>query len=532
MMRQIRNLIALAGLICLAGGCGDRAANVSMDAAMPASETPEMMSAEPGEGMGPGQAGDRFDHIEENDYQAVADEPLSTFSIDVDTASYSKVRMYLNDGGRMPPPDAVRIEELINYFDYAYAPPKDERPFAVHVEAADCPWKPEHQLLRIGIKGRELKEQRPPANLVFLLDVSGSMNRPNKLPLVKLGMRMLVDRLEKGDRVAIVVYAGAAGLVLPSTPATEADKILGALDRLHAGGSTNGGEGIRLAYQTALDNFIEGGVNRVLLCSDGDFNIGTTSTGDLVRMAEENAKSDIFLTVLGFGMGNHNDAMMEEISNKGNGNYAFIDNRTEARKVLVEQVGGTLVTIAKDVKIQVEFNPAYVSAYRLIGYENRMLAARDFNDDQKDAGEIGAGHTVTALYELVPAGSEADAEAGDVDELKYQQPREISEGAEQTELLTVKLRYKQPDEDQSVKQEVPVLPNVVPFEQASEDLRFAAAVAGFGMLLRDSKYSGEATYDQVRSMAENAQGQDVKGYRGEFLRLIEQAKQATERQRP
>jgi len=361
------------------------------------------------EGRGPGRAGDRYDALVENPFRTVKDHPLSTFSIDVDTASYANVRRFLLQEGRLPPPDAVRIEELVNYFDYDYAGPEDDVPFAAHIEVAGCPWTPGHRLVRVALKGKEFPdEQRPPSNLVFLLDVSGSMNSPDKLPLLKQGMKLLAEQLGENDRVAIVVYAGSEGLVLPSTPGTDQATILGALERLQAGGSTNGGAGIDLAYRIAQENFIEGGVNRVLLCTDGDFNVGTTSTGDLVRMVEERATAGVFLSVLGFGRGNLNDAMMENISNKGNGNYAYIDGVTEARKVLVEQMGGTLVTIAKDVKIQIKFNPAQVAAYRLIGYENRILAAEDFDDDEKDAGEIGAGHTVTALYELVPAGMEVD----------------------------------------------------------------------------------------------------------------------------
>jgi Ca-activated chloride channel family protein len=478
------------------------------------------------EGMGPGQGGDKYDLIEENIFLATIDSPLSTFSIDVDTASYAKTRMYLLEHHRLPPPDAVRIEELVNYFDYDYAPPTDHQPFAVHIETAPCPWQPKHHLARIGIKGRELDEHRPPSNLVFLIDVSGSMDYPNKLPLVIRSLKMLVRQFDENDRVAIVVYAGAAGMVLPATNGDDRQTILNALDRLHAGGSTNGGQGIRLAYQAALDNYISGGVNRVILCTDGDFNVGATSTAELVRLAETNAKAGIFLSVLGFGMGNHNDAMLEQISNKANGNYAFIDSDAEAHKVLVEQISGTLVTIAKDVKIQVEFNPARVAAYRLIGYENRKLAARDFNDDQKDAGEIGAGHTVTALYELAPAGDEDRQPLSEVDALKYQQQAKLSAAAGSDEWLTLKLRYKLPDADQSLLLTMPVTGSGEQFSDASTDFRFAAAVASFGMLLRDSEFNGSATYGDVLEIATAATGSDKHGYRTEFLKLVRQAQQS------
>ena len=477
-------------------------------------------------GMGPGSAGDRYAPLNENPFLEVRNEPLSTFSIDVDTASYSKVRMYLMEHNTLPRPDAVRIEELINYFTYDYAPPTGAVPFAAHVEVADCPWAPQHRLVRIGIKGREMDRQaRPASNLVFLLDVSGSMNEPNKLPLVKRGMQMLVEELSENDRVAMVVYAGAAGMVMDSTTGDRRSEILSALERLSAGGSTNGGAGIQLAYQTALDHFISGGVNRVILCTDGDFNVGVTGTDELVRLAEQNAKTGVFLSVLGFGMGNHNDDMLEQISNKGNGNYAFIDTEAEARKVLVEQMTGTLVTIAKDVKIQVEFNPAEVHAYRLIGYENRILAAQDFNDDRKDAGEIGAGHTVTALYEVVRAGTEGGAEIPPVDDLRYQRQSKLTGDAKSGEMLSLKIRYKQPEGDTSEKLVFPITDQGQKFGQAGKDFRFAAAVASFGMLLRNSQYKGNATYAGVQEIATEAASGDSSGYRQEFLHLVARAEQ-------
>jgi Ca-activated chloride channel family protein len=482
------------------------------------------------EGRGPGEGGDKFDYIDENPFLAVKDSPLSTFSIDVDTASYSKMRAYLLEHHTLPPPDAVRIEELVNYFDYDYAGPDDEDPFAVHIETAECPWQPKHRLVRFGIQGKRVDEGRPVSNLVFLIDVSGSMNQPNKLPLVQRSLAMLVRQLGENDRVAIVVYAGAAGLVLPSTSGTDQSAILNAIEKLHAGGSTNGGAGIHLAYQIALDNFVNGGVNRVILCSDGDFNVGTTSTGDLVRLAEEKSKAGVYLSILGFGIGNHNDAMLEEVSNKANGNYAFIDSDREAQKVLVEQMQGTLVTIAKDVKIQVEFNPAQVAAYRLIGYENRKLADRDFNDDTKDAGDIGAGHSVTALYELVPPGAESGLGRPEVDPLKYQgtgdRGQETAIGADIAgELLTLKLRFQPPTGGQSTLLTFPVKDGGAKFGAASPDFQFASAVASFGMLLRNSKYKGETTFGAVLETASAAQGEDAHGLRGEFLELVQAARQ-------
>ncbi len=478
------------------------------------------------EGRGPGVAGDRFEPITDNPFQRVADHPLSTFSVDVDTASYSKVRDYLMRANQLPRPDAVRIEELVNYFSYDYQPPADtdEHPFAARVSVTSCPWNEGHRLARIALKGKTMeKEDRPQCNLVFLLDTSGSMNAPNKLPLVIEGMQLLLKQLNENDKVAITVYAGSAGLVLDSTAAKKEKKIRKALTQLSAGGSTNGGAGIALAYQTARDHFIPEGVNRVILCTDGDFNVGTTGTDELVRMVENEAKGGVFLSVLGFGMGNHNDAMLEQISGRGNGNYAFIDSREEAHKVLVEQTSGTLVTIAKDVKLQIEFNPTQVSSYRLIGYENRILAKEDFNDDKKDAGEIGAGHSVTALYEIVPAGVEADAEPPKVDDLKYQQPSQPSEAADSEEMLTLKLRYKQPDGDTSTLVEFPVVDEGGQFADADDDVRFVAAVASFGMQLRRSPYAGSWTMSDAMNIANRAKGEDRDGLRAEFVTLVQKA---------
>lgn len=480
-----------------------------------------------GDGVGPGESGDKFEPIEENNFIAVADQPLSTFSIDVDTASYSKIRSYLNQFGQLPPRDSVRVEELVNYFTYDYATPTDKHPFAANVEVASCPWNPANRLVRVGIKGKEVNtEERPASNLVFLLDVSGSMNNPNKLPLLKKGMKMLVDQLGENDKVSIVVYAGAAGMVLEPTYGYEKATILAALDRLQAGGSTNGGQGIKLAYKTATENFIQGGTNRVILCTDGDFNVGETSTGGLVGMAAEQAKKNIYLSVMGFGIGNHNDSMLEQLSNKANGNYSFIDNEKEARKVLVEQMSGTLLTIAKDVKIQIEFNPKKVASYRLVGYENRLLAAQDFNDDKKDAGEIGAGHTVTAFYEVVPAQGDGNTEVAavdpKVDELKYQTKPETTEAADTNELMTLKLRYKQPEEDVSTLMTYPVVDNGNKFNQATGDFQFASAVAMFGLKLRGSHFHHETNFAEIEELvASNVDGPGS-SYRKEFLDMIRQ----------
>jgi Ca-activated chloride channel family protein len=459
-----------------------------------------------------------YDRIDDNPFLDAGQNPLSTFSIDVDTASYANVRRFLARS-TLPPRDAVRIEEMVNYFDYDYPPPVDGQPFSVNVEIAGAPWKPEHRLMRIGLKGAPLaQDERPPLNLVFLIDVSGSMESPEKLPLLKEAMRLLVGELRENDHVAIVVYAGASGMVLPRTSGEKKPVLLDALDRLQAGGSTNGGEGIRLAYDQAVANFIPGGTNRVVLATDGDFNVGVTSEGELTRLIEERAKSGVFLSVLGFGMGNYKDSTLEKLADRGNGNYAYIDSLSEARKVLVREMGSTLVTIAKDVKIQIEFNPAEVASYRLIGYENRVLRSEDFNDDRKDAGEIGAGHTVTALYEIVPAGA-SSGDAGSVDPLRYQRPLEPTERASTGEFLTVKLRYKEPDGETSRLLERAVRDEGTSLAGATRDFKFAAAVASFGMILRDSPHKGGATFDAVLTLAREGLGADPNGYRAEFLEL-------------
>ncbi len=460
-----------------------------------------------------------YDHIVENVFLGVAANPLSTFSIDVDRASYSNVRRFINQGQR-PPKDAVRIEELINYFTYDYPDPDGDHPFSITTEVTDAPWNPIHKLVRIGIQGERVDTRDlPPSNLVFLLDVSGSMQSPDKLPLLKASFRMLVNELRPQDRVAIVVYAGAAGLVLPSTPGDEKGKILDAIEALEAGGSTAGGAGIVLAYKVAHENHIDGGNNRVILATDGDFNVGASSDSEMVRLIEEKRGQGTFLTVLGFGTGNLKDAKMEKLADHGNGNFAYIDNRMEARKVLVSEIGGTLLTIAKDVKIQVEFNPTRVQAYRLIGYENRLLANEDFNDDRKDAGELGAGHSVTALYEVIPVGVASRFDIRGVDSLRYQAPGKLAPTAVSPELLFVRLRYKDPDGTESRLIEQPVLDVR---DEASTDLRFAAAVAGFGMVLRESEYCGnDWTLADVLRLARSATGEDVEGYRAEFIRLVE-----------
>jgi Ca-activated chloride channel family protein len=462
-----------------------------------------------------------YKHIDENPFFEVARAPLSTFSIDVDTASYSNTRRFIRSG-QLPPKDAVRIEELINYFSYDYPQPAGDAPFSITSEVAACPWNAKHRLVHIGLQGKRVhKEDLPPANLVFLLDVSGSMNSPDKLPLVKSSLRMLAEQLSARDRISIVVYAGSSGLVLPSTAGDRRGEILAALDALEAGGSTNGGEGIHLAYRVATENFIRGGINRVILATDGDFNVGTTSEGELARLIEEKRKSGVFLSVLGFGTGNVKDATMETLADKGNGNYAYIDELQEARKVLGEQLGATIATIAKDVKIQVEFNPRQAAAYRLIGYENRLLRDQDFNDDTKDAGEIGAGHTVTALYEVVPYGQ--TFENPGVDALKYQQPAQVSSNSNSKELLTIKVRYKDPDASDSKLLSVWVADGGATIESASNNFKFSSAVAGFGMLLRDSKYKGDARYTDVARLARAAASADAQGYRTEFIQLVERA---------
>ncbi|MEH2088145.1 vWA domain-containing protein [Nostoc sp.] len=468
---------------------------------------------------------ENYNRIEDNPFHRVGNDPLSTFSIDVDTASYSNVRRFITQG-ELPPKDAVRIEELINYFTYNYPQPKGDRPFSVTTEVAAAPWNPQHKLVQVGLQGKRLESKTlPPSNLVFLIDVSGSMNDPNKLPLVQQSLKLLVNQLRPEDRVSLVVYAGNAGLVLPATPGNQKSTILAAIDRLEAGGSTAGGQGIELAYKIAKESFLKSGNNRVILATDGDFNVGVSSDGDLTRLIEQKREQGIFLTVLGFGTGNYKDGKMEQLADKGNGNYAYIDTLLEAKKVLVNDLRGTLFTIAKDVKIQVEFNPAKVQAYRLIGYENRLLQNQDFNDDKKDAGDIGAGHSVTALYEIIPTGTKSDVKLPEIDPLRYQRSGETASDAAGNELMQVKLRYKSPQDSTSQLITQTIQDDDLRTDQIpSTNLRFAAAVATFGMVLRDSEYKGDASYDLVMKLATQGKGEDQEGYRGEFIRLVEQSR--------
>ena len=462
---------------------------------------------------------EEYDRIYENRFLLALQNPLSTFSIDVDTASYSNVRRFIN-GNQFPYKDAVRIEEMINYFSYDYPQPQKDHPFSITTEISACPWNTSHRLIHIGLQGKTLESKKLPAsNLVFLLDVSGSMGQPNKLPLLQKAFKLLVNELGANDRVSIVVYAGAAGLVLPSTDASRKETIASAIDRLSAGGSTAGGAGIKLAYKVAQENLIPEGNNRIILATDGDFNVGVSSTSELVRMIEDYRKKGIFLTILGFGMGNYKDGRMEQLADKGNGNYFYIDNLMEDKKVFVNDMRGTLFTIAKDVKLQLEFNPAKVKAYRLIGYENRMLRKEDFADDTKDAGELGAGHTVTALYEIIPFGSEEEVPG--VDELKYQNNEISPKAFKNKEILTLKLRYKKPDGKKSKLIVHPLLDKNIVLAKTSDNFKFSAAVAAFGMLLRDSEFKGNASYESVLELARDGKGKDFFGYRAEFIQLVD-----------
>lgn len=465
---------------------------------------------------------EEYKNIEENGFKKVNENPLSTFSIDVDAASYSNMRRYLNRG-ELPPADAIRTEELINYFSYNYPQPTGKDPIKITTEIGSCPWNKNHRLVRIGLKAKEIPtEKLPVSNLVFLIDVSGSMYGPQRLGLVQSSLKLLVNNLRDADRVAIVVYSGSAGERLPSTSGSDKQKIREAIDELTAGGSTAGGEGIKLAYKIAKKNFVKEGNNRIILCTDGDFNVGVSSNEGLENLIEQERKSGVYLTVLGYGMGNYKDSKMQILAEKGNGNHAYIDNLQEANRVLVNEFGATMYTVAKDVKLQIEFNPSQVQAYRLIGYESRLLKDEDFNNDAKDAGEMGAGHTVTAFYEVVPAGVESNF-VNKVDDLKYQKKVKpaLQPVTGSKELLTVKLRYKAPDEDISKKLELPLVDNKG--NNVSSDFRFAAAVAMFGQLLRDSDFKGDATYAQVIAMAKTALDNDERGYRREFLRLVETA---------
>ena len=462
---------------------------------------------------------EQYAHIAENDFRSPGDAPLSTFSIDVDRASYSNIRRFLRDG-QLPPVDAVRIEEMVNYFSYTPAAPSRQHPFSVTTEVSEAPWRDGHLLMRIGLSSpTSVPEELPASNLVFLIDVSGSMQSPDKLPLVKQSLRLLVDELRPRDRLSMVVYAGAAGVVLPPTSGSEKTRIREAIESLEAGGSTAGGAGLRLAYDLARQSRIERGNNRVILASDGDFNVGVSSDSEMIRLVEQRRSEGTFLTVLGFGTGNLQDAKMEQMADHGNGNYAYIDSLLEARKTLVAEMGGTLLTVASDVKLQVEFNPAHVRAYRLIGYENRLLAAEDFNDDTKDAGELGAGHSVTALYEVVPMGVDSEVEVGGVDPLRYQQPERLASSTPLSpELAFIRVRYKRPGTDSSILLEQPASSRPTP---ASVDQQFASAVAGFGMLLRDSPHKGLVSVDGILSLARSGRGADREGYRADFISLVE-----------
>jgi Ca-activated chloride channel family protein len=465
---------------------------------------------------------ENYAHVAENKFLNVADQPLSTFSIDVDTASYSNARRFLNDGS-LPPKDAIRVEEWLNYFGYDYPEPVAKEPFSLTSEVSACPWNASHRLLRLGLKSQQISQAETPArNLVFLVDVSGSMMPANKLPLLKRGLALLAENLRPKDTISIVVYAGASGLALPATKGSDRGRVLDALGRLEAGGSTNGGDGIRLAYETARQHFVKGGINRVILATDGDFNVGTSSEGELQRLIETERKSGVFLTVLGFGEGNVKDSTMEMLADKGNGNYAYIDSISEARKVLVREAGSTLITIAKDVKLQLEFNPTRVASYKLIGYENRLLAKEDFNDDQKDAGELGAGHAVTALYEVVPKGE--NAAPPKVDPLKYQTAPAIAPAAANNELCTVNIRYKQPSSDVSTRFSRVVVDNGLALDQTSPDFRFSAAVAEAALVLRGAPDLSGASLEAARTLAQGALGQDVTGDRHEFVSLLAKAR--------
>lgn len=516
-MRYRSSFVALASLVLIIGCTRSDRTFKGSSAPLAAPSQPAFAEM----AMQPEMNTENYAHIVDNAFLSPRSAPLSTFSIDVDSASYSNVRRFLNEG-QMPPADAVRVEELVNYFTYDYPQPTGDVPFSVTTELSQAPWNKEHRLLLIGLQGRHLEARSMlPRNLVFLVDVSGSMNDPNKLPLLKQSLVALLGTLNGRDRVSLVVYAGASGVVLPPTAANDKQTIRSALDRLEAGGSTAAGAGIELAYALATKHFDPKGINRVILATDGDFNVGVSSEGDLVRLIENKRRGGVYLTVLGFGMGNYKDSQLEKLADHGNGNYAYIDSLNEARKVLVEQGGATLVTIAKDVKIQVEFNPERVGSYRLIGYENRVLQARDFNDDRKDAGDIGAGHSVTALYELIAP--EQTQDDHDVDPLKYQKV-EPSAQAGGSELATIKLRFKHPTSASSELTVHTVGSHPLALDHASSNLRFAAAVAGFGMQLRKSAYRGSITYDSLTELAASAIGADVGGYRSEFLGLLSRAR--------
>ena len=520
-VRTVSALIAIVLLVLSISSCSTQQKSRS-DAGAPAASPQQYVASAPYVDRANRRqefSTEEYARINENEFLQASNNPRSTFSIDVDTASYSNVRRFINQG-QLPPVDAVRIEELINYFNYNYPEPDGNEPFSLSAEVAACPWQPAHKLVHIGLQGRRIPAANaPPNNLVFLIDTSGSMDSPDKLPLLKSAFKLLTDQLREQDRVAIVVYAGSAGLVLPSTSGDSKEAIQAAIDRLQAGGSTAGGAGIKLAYEIARESFIASANNRVILATDGDFNVGVSSEGELFRLIESERESGVFLTVLGFGTGNIKDSKMELLADKGNGNYAYVDTIHEARKVLVSGLGGTLNTIANDVKIQVEFNPATVSAYRLLGYENRVMRAEEFNDDKKDAGDLGAGHSVTALYEIIPA--EVRTKFPHVDPLRYQSTETRPEAFAGNELMTVKLRYKASAGARSAMIARSIMDEATAIERASENVRFAAAVAEFGMLLRDSKSRGRSSFENCLALARESRGNDSEGYRAEFIALVE-----------
>lgn len=475
----------------------------------------------------PSANNEEYGRIVESDFLSVKEHPFSTFSVDVDTASYSNMRRYLKYNS-LPPVDAIRTEELVNYFSYDYPQPKGKSPFSINLEVSECPWAPGHKLAHLGLQGKTIPQVNlPPSNIVFLIDVSGSMEDPGKLPLLKESFRLLVEKLRPQDHVSIVTYAGASGLVLPSTAGDQKRKILDALDNLSSGGGTAGSEGIQLAYDVATKNFIKNGNNRVILATDGDFNVGLSSDQELEQLIEQKRDSGVFLTVLGFGTGNLKDQRMETLADKGNGNHAYIDGLNEAKKVLVTEFGGTMFTIAKDVKLQVEFNPTLIKGYRLIGYENRMLADEDFNDDKKDAGELGSGHKVTALYELIP--SAAKEKVREVDPSRYQKLYWVSGAPKNDELMCVKLRYKDPDATESKKITYVAHTGDSHGGRTSRNFRWSAAVAEFASILRDSKYKGKANYSQVLELANGAIDGDQDKFRTEFIELVKNAQRADSR---
>jgi Ca-activated chloride channel homolog len=527
-MKQRPLLSSLLACLLVATGCADTSKHAELLESRSASQAQPLVVASPADlarmAAAPAPAGpvfaseerERYGELSDNPIHQVAEAPVSTFSIDVDTGSYSNVRRILNQG-HLPPTDAVRVEELVNYFPYDYALPTDGHPFAVHTEVAPAPWDPEHLLLRIAIKGQDVaKESLPPANLVFLVDVSGSMSSPDKLPLLKSSLKLLVQELRPQDRISLVTYASGTQVVLPPTAGSEKASIVAAIDHLNAGGSTAGAAGIQLAYEAAQQSFIAGGINRILLATDGDFNVGVSDTRQLKNMIEERRKSGISLSTLGFGTGNYNEQMMEQVADVGDGAYSYIDSLMEGHKVLVNEMTSTLATIARDVKVQIEFNPAQISEYRQIGYENRQLKREDFNNDQVDAGDIGAGHTVTALYELTPAGVK-----GSADPLRYGK-KKAETPALGSELAFLRLRYKAPEGGASRLLETPIgKSQIKPLATIDGEFRFAVAVAGWGQLLRGGRYTGNWSYADARTLAADSLGKDRFGYRGEFLRLLD-----------